>query len=354
MEPLVTKTANTSYGEKSISVFAQDITLIQEKIDVLAVSAFYRNYEPVPNTVIGALSSIGISVDDLSQSPEIDLREQCNIWLSRPVNSPRLPVSRIGCIEMSSVSLDDRNDANELEKRIISSIQAYFHMLHIASLSGIKIETIALPILGAGNQNKDPGMVTIPIINECFRFLKSNATVKRIYIITRNHPQAFQFALSLEKSYSALQESRALEKRNNSASEETRVFISYSSGDKSIADSLCSKLESNGIRVWYAPRNIRFQDYASAIVDAITQCTYFVVIVSKNSLQSNHVLNEIGLAFKELDRQIHIIPLKIDEQEMGPSFLYYLSRQQWAYASDPPIDRRLEEFVSSLCRESMA
>ena len=43
MEPLVTKTANTSYGEKSISVFAQDITLIQEKIDVLAVSAFYRN-----------------------------------------------------------------------------------------------------------------------------------------------------------------------------------------------------------------------------------------------------------------------------------------------------------------------
>ena len=106
--------------------------------------------------------------------------------------------------------------------------------------------------------------------------------------------------------------------------------------------------------MWYAPRNIRFQDYASAIVDAITHCTYFVVIVSKNSLQSNHVLNEIDLAFKELDRQIHIIPLKIDEQEMGPSFLYYLSRQQWAYASDPPIDRRLEEFVSSLCRESMA
>ena len=96
------------------------------------------------------------------------------------------------------------------------------------------------------------------------------------------------------------------------------AFISYSSADKNIADNLCSKLEQNGVCVWYAPRNIDTADYASAIVKAITNCTHFIVIISHNSLQSQHVLNEIDLAFQELRRKIRFYPLNWIQRKWDP------------------------------------
>ncbi len=81
-------------------------------------------------------------------------------------------------------------------------------------------------------------------------------------------------------------------------------------------------------------------------MEAITRCTDFVVIISQNSLRSHHVLNEIDLAFNELNRGLRLIPLRIDEEEMGPSFRYYLSRQHWMDAHLPPLEKRLEEFVT--------
>ena len=351
MEPLVRKIVTTPYGEKSISVYAQDIAELQEHIDVLAVSAFYRGYYPDPKTLIGALSDSGISVQDLSCSPEIDLREQCNIWLSKQIQDAKLPIHRIGCIEMTPYDTDRCQQSN-YEAQIISSIQAYFHMLHIASLSDIDIETIALPILGSGSQKIDPTMVNTPIINECFRFLKNNEKVKRIFIICKSHLRAFQFAFTLENSYSVIQETRTLGNSiKDGGSKECRVFISYSSKDRVVADNICCELEKRGIKVWYAPRNIDYQDYASAIVDAIAQCTHFVIVVSEYSLQSNHVLNEIDLAFKELKRCIRIIPLRIDKREIGAAFSYYLSRQHWTDASSPPLEKRIEEFASSFFRD---
>ena len=123
------------------------------------------------------------------------------------------------------------------------------------------------------------------------------------------------------------------------------AFISYSSKDRDIAEKMCAQLESRGIGVWYAPRDITSTDYASAIVEAITKSIYFVVILSHNSIRSNHVLNEIDLAFSELQRGMKILPVRIDEEELGPAFLYYLSRQQWIDAHIPPIELRFSEMA---------
>ncbi len=351
MNQLLEKIIFTPSGEKRISVNVQDITKLDEPIDVMTVSSYYRGYKPTNRTMIGALYQNGICVEDLAQSPAIDLRDMCNIWLSEEVSSSRLPIHRIGCIELSDYRSDRRVD-KKLEAQIISSIQSYFHMLHIASLSGISIETVGLPILGGGDQRIDPAIITLPTINECVHFLMENESCKRICIISYNAAQAYQFARCLENSYSTQKQEQTNKREydisRQHSSEGRSVFISYSSIDKNIADNLCAKLESKGIKVWYAPRNIHAQDYATAIVDAITTCTHFVVILSKNSLSSNHVLNEIDLACQELTRQIHICPLKIDEEEMGPAFTYYLSRHHWLDACIPPLEKRLEEFADSL------
>ena len=92
---------------------------------------------------------------------------------------------------------------------------------------------------------------------------------------------------------------------------------------------------------------------AKTPITEITICAVIPVILSKNSLQSNHVLNEIDLAFQEIGRAIHFCPLKIDEEELGPAFRYYLSRQHWMDAHVPPLEKRLDEFVKSILQELM-
>ena len=351
MDTLNRKTVYTQDGEKSISVHACDIRDLDVDVDVMTVSSFFRDYHPTPGTLFEALFEKNIDVDSMAGDPEIDLRDPCNIWLSRETDETALlPVKRIGCIELSPYSRD-RSAWKERETGILSSIQAYFKMLDIASVMGIKIERIVLPVLGGGSQRISTEFIAIPLLNECISFLKNNRFVRRIMIVTRDHASAFTFAMTLEQSYSFHNEAALGKGMDKPYPGAGMAFISYSSKDKNIADNLCSKLESKGIKVWYAPRDILTSDYASAIVSAITKCSLFIVILSRNSIRSNHVLNEIDLAFKELQRGIRFHPLKIDEEEMGPAFMYYLSRQHWMDAHIPPLEARLQEFVEKIAEE---
>ena len=327
---------DTPQGKKQLAVLCGDISDLSEELDVLTISAFHRDYAAVPHTLLGALDQNDINTALLSAEPFIDLRTTANIWLSPEIETARLPIRRIGCIE--SPPLFSSGDRTAI---LLKEIQAYFHMLEIASLSGVPIRTLAMPVIGGGNQHIDSELVMIPILNECLRFLKQDEQIRRIFIITRNRGQAEAFAATLEQSYHLMQNRQPAEEEKKQL-----AFISYSSADRNVADNLCAKLEARGIPVWYAPRNIHSKDYASAIVQAISECSHFVVILSKHSLASEHVLNEIDLAFQELNRKIAFLPLKIDEEELGPAFKYYLSRQHWMDAHVPPLEKRLEEFVS--------
>ena len=59
---------------KEIAVFCDDITLFPYPIDVMTTSAFVGSYAPTPGTLFRALHGMGISVERLAKSPEIDLR----------------------------------------------------------------------------------------------------------------------------------------------------------------------------------------------------------------------------------------------------------------------------------------
>ena len=375
MNPMTSVTIETPYGFKSISAHCCDICELDEPLDVMTISAFYGSYAPTPHTLIRALASQGISVEQLAQHPAIDLRDLCHIWLSDKIAHARLPIGRIGCIEMTPYSPYSRSQSTWrlVEERILGSIHAYFALLDLACASGMHIETLGLPILGGGNQQVSLELVSIPMINECVSYLQRSECIKAIHIITRNAAQAYEFAKRLDGSYTIARQlgaqrlqpsvtsvnsaanpldDRQLDSTSAPASGIPLVFLSYSSSDKNVADNLCAKLEGKGMRVWYAPRDVATSDYASSIVSAIERCTHFVVILSRNSLRSEHVLNEIDLAFQRLGKGATFAPLKIDEEELGPAFRYYLSRQHWMDAHVPPLERRLDEFVERLTSDS--
>ena len=203
MELLYSTKITTKFGAKEIAVYAGDIMSYDAPIDILTTSAFVNSYAPTPRTVFKALWDNGISVQDLAQYPALDLRESCHVWLSREVPNPFSHIRRIGCIELIGSYLQRFNEG-EIEKTLINSIRAYFSLLDIAAIYNIKMGTIALPLLGSGEQNISSNLLLIPLINECVSFLKRNASVNKICFIEKNPQKANAISFYMQQSYNLL------------------------------------------------------------------------------------------------------------------------------------------------------
>ncbi|MBO5270605.1 MAG: toll/interleukin-1 receptor domain-containing protein [Clostridia bacterium] len=339
----------TPHGIKRIDVFCGDFAEFDEEIDILTVSSYRSDYAPHPGTMMEALSHKGILVEALAERPEVDLRNLCRVWLSEEIADARSNVRRIGCVERG-LSFRDRKEKTG-QQGFLNHIKAYFRMLDLAAIGDIPMKTVAMPLLGTGSQQISADLVLIPLVSECIDFLKRNAEVERICFIEKSPSHAYKMARTLETMY-ALKASAPCQPSETAVGDPPRrVFISYTTPDKAFADAVCEKLESKGMKVWYAPRDVSGNDYATSIVDAILHSTHFVALISENSMNSQHMLNEIALAFERLRYGIHFHPVRFDEAEMIPAYAYYLLRQHWIDAHTPPLDVRLEEFAERLLNE---
>lgn len=104
-------------------------------------------------------------------------------------------------------------------------------------------------------------------------------------------------------------------------------FISYSSKDNEIAFKIVNALESAGLRCWIAPRNIPYgTPYARAIMEGIDECEKFIVLITRNSIESEDVLNEVDNAHS---LKKTLIPIRLTDVSLSRELNYYLSRSQW-------------------------
>ncbi len=100
------------------------------------------------------------------------------------------------------------------------------------------------------------------------------------------------------------------------------IFISYSRSDKSIVDEFIKQLEAAGHPVWVDREGIRGgEKWRQEIVEAIEQNDVFLLVLSNNSIQSDHVRTEIDLA-KESNKRI--IPIEIQHVAIPTSMKYQL------------------------------
>src|ERR1700722_9431782 len=126
----------------------------------------------------------------------------------------------------------------------------------------------------------------------------------------------------------------------------SKVFLSYASQDAAIANALCDALEAAGIPCWIAPRDVRPGDfYADAIVQAITQCPAFVLILSQAAIDSPHVLREVERASS---KRRPIITFRIDSAPLPPGLEYFLSASQWLDASGGHPDRQFPKLIDAV------
>ncbi len=124
------------------------------------------------------------------------------------------------------------------------------------------------------------------------------------------------------------------------------VFISYSTKDKHIADAVCAKLESSGIRCWIAPRDIRPGDnWVKAINDAISESRVMVLVFSANTNSSQTIEREVGTA---IQKEVCIIPFRIENVLPSGALEFQLRVTHWLDALTPPMEKHLQSLTHAV------
>jgi hypothetical protein len=131
------------------------------------------------------------------------------------------------------------------------------------------------------------------------------------------------------------------------------VFVSYSQPDRDCAFQLVAQLESQGISVWVAPRDISpAADWAEEIIEAISAARLMVLVFSAHCNASPQVRREVERA---VHREIPILPFRIEDVLPAKSLEYFLSTPHWLDAFPPPREphyARLSAHITSLLSSS--
>lgn len=94
------------------------------------------------------------------------------------------------------------------------------------------------------------------------------------------------------------------------------IFISYSRNDKEFVERLTSRLRSQGLSVWIDEKQIKVgQKISHRIKEGILESDYFLIVISRTSLKSNWVREELDSALYEAisNKPDTILPVLLDD-----------------------------------------
>jgi hypothetical protein len=113
--------------------------------------------------------------------------------------------------------------------------------------------------------------------------------------------------------------------------------ISYSSRNEGLAREIVSELERDGLTCWFAARDNKpgARGYHTKILDAIEQSWLVVVLCSRDSVASSHVLNELEHATGLKRTMLPVLIEGFDPMDLG-DLRYFLNRFQRVRLPAPP------------------
>ncbi len=118
------------------------------------------------------------------------------------------------------------------------------------------------------------------------------------------------------------------------------AFISYNGKDHEFAERLHADLQAKGVRIWFAPEDLKIGDkFRSRIDEAIHVYDKLMVVLSANSVGSAWVEKEVETAFEKerKENRTVLFPIRLDDEAMTTS-------QAWA------ADIRRTRHIGDFCR----
>lgn len=119
-----------------------------------------------------------------------------------------------------------------------------------------------------------------------------------------------------------------------------RIFISFSSKDQEKANKIVDFLEKNNHKCFISSRDlVAGKEYAGQLIDNIMNAEAVVLLLSKGSNDSPHVLREVECA---VSKRIPVIVYVLEEVTLSKSMNYYLMTHQWIPTGWNQDERLLE------------
>ena len=165
----------TTTGYKNIEIHHGDLSAMEFPVDILVISAFRHGYNPTPGTLIEALEkNCQFKVVDLFQTKQMDFRDTLNSWVSADLPSSKF--KNIVCLEGMFESL---NDSDRIE-HYLSDLLA---VLSVLQHKGFSIKTIAMPLLGTGQQGIAVELLIPLLMKKAKEMLQTIQEVQTIYFV---------------------------------------------------------------------------------------------------------------------------------------------------------------------------
>jgi TIR domain len=125
------------------------------------------------------------------------------------------------------------------------------------------------------------------------------------------------------------------------SSNESRIFICFSSKDAATAREIVSFLEAEGLKCWISFRDVApGKNYQEAIVDALEKAAGIVFLFSKLSAESAEIKKELSIA---ASCNIPVFPVRLAAISPSGALRYELATRQWIdiFPDREPALRRL-------------
>lgn len=124
------------------------------------------------------------------------------------------------------------------------------------------------------------------------------------------------------------------------------IFLSHGSDNREQANELTRYLESRGLKIWIAPRDVRpGVDYSEALQQAIEACAAFIVLVTDKANRSPYVRVETEMAFS-LEKPI--FPIRTSDVKPGPGLALFLKIRHWTDAFGALREESLDRLALEL------
>jgi len=127
------------------------------------------------------------------------------------------------------------------------------------------------------------------------------------------------------------------------------VFISYASENEVTAQRICDLLEGRGIDCWIASRDaLPCAEYAPQITDAIDGAEACVLILSRDSNASVHVINEVEWA---TSHGKPVFTVRLEDVSPSKRLALHISTRQWLNCWAPPLDEKIHRLGTAIKQE---
>jgi uncharacterized protein (DUF952 family) len=118
------------------------------------------------------------------------------------------------------------------------------------------------------------------------------------------------------------------------------IFISYSSKDEAVAETVYAGLDSRGLPCWMARQIVPGSDWGAAIVEAIESSKVFV-----HANRSEQVKREVASA---VAKGVKIVSFRIEDAPMSKNLEYFLSTPHWLDATAEPLEPHVAHLAETI------